>query len=136
MQKIKIYAFTKGKHLILFITAFNTLPYVAEASDIHRENTFDEKSHPMYETLRKLPEKLPDSATHLALLYNGLAWEISGVANKEKENTAKQANSGEKLILMLFFFRENNYDFVFQTRNLVQLRFFILVKMAQKRLPR
>ena len=101
MQKIKIYAFTKGKHLILFITAFNTLPYVAEASDIHRENTFDEKSHPMYETLRKLPEKLPDSATHLALLYNGLAWEISGVANKEKENSAKQANSGKKLLFFV-----------------------------------
>ena len=32
----------------------------------------------------EIPNHLPDEATHLALTYNGLAWEISGLANKEK----------------------------------------------------
>ena len=48
--------------------------------------------NPMFDTLKKIPNHLPDDATHLALTYNGLAWEISGLANKEKENASKHAN--------------------------------------------
>ena len=54
----------------------------------------------MFDTLKKIPNHLPDDATHLALTYNGLAWEISGLANKEKENASKHANCKYKYLLI------------------------------------
>ena len=99
MQKIKIYAASKGKQLILFVNMFQNLPYIAEASDIHRDIDFADKSHPIFDTLKKLPDRLPDDATHLALLYNGLGWEISGLANKEKENSVTYANGGKRKLI-------------------------------------
>ena len=82
--------------MMLFVCRSNSLPYIHNASDIHDPRdpsvSANFNGNPMFDNLKKIPNNLPDNATHLALTYNGLAWEISGLANKEKENASKHAN--------------------------------------------
>ena len=85
MKKVKVWAHLKTKQskIVLLVCWTDQIPYITNeiAEDLHEDVKYYDKSHPMFEIMKTLPEELPETdATHLVLVFNGMSWEVAGMA--------------------------------------------------------
>ena len=67
-------------------------PVSQDMIDIHRYPHFNDNTHPMFQKMKKLPELMDQDNTHVALMFNGLYWEVAGMAMQQLKEGAVNAD--------------------------------------------
>ena len=90
--RLKILAYTKVKQLALLVVWSDNTTTSPDMIDIHRNTNFNDNTHPMFQKMKKLPELMDQDNTHVALIFNGLYWEVAGMAMQQLKEGAINAD--------------------------------------------
>ena len=90
--RVKILAYTKTKQLALLVMWTENATVTQDMIDIHKNESFNDNTHPMFQKMKKLPELMDQDNTHVALIFNGLYWEVAGMAMQQLKEGAINAD--------------------------------------------